>query len=72
MRPPVRAARKSENDLQSHPPRTNQTYRRPVRQVYINHFAILIDCPPEVMLFAVDLNGPAHRARGNGEDPVDV
>jgi len=36
-------------------------------QVHVNHFAVLIHCSPKVMLFTIDLNGPARRARGNGE-----
>jgi hypothetical protein len=37
-----------------------------------HHFPILINSTPEVVLPTIDLNGPAHRARGNGEDFVDV
>ncbi|MEH6570166.1 MAG: hypothetical protein V7709_13890 [Halioglobus sp.] len=30
-------------------------------KININHLTVLIDSQPEIMLFAVDLNGPAHR-----------
>jgi hypothetical protein len=40
-------------------------------QENINHLTILVYSQPELMLLAVDLNGPAHRARGNGEDFID-
>ena len=32
-------------------------------EIHINHFAILIDGPPQLVLLAIDLNGPAHRRR---------
>jgi hypothetical protein len=41
-------------------------------EIDINYITILIHSPPKVVLLAVDLNGPAHRARGNGEDFIDV
>ena len=41
-------------------------------KIYINHFAILVDRSPQIVLLSVDLNGAARRARGNGEDFIDV
>jgi hypothetical protein len=35
----------------------------PCLQIYINDLTILINCPPKIMLFAIDLNGPARRRR---------
>jgi hypothetical protein len=37
-------------------------------KIYINHFTVLVDGSPQVMLFAIDLNGPARRARGIGKE----
>jgi len=37
-------------------------------KIHINHLASLVDGTPQIVLLATDLHGPAHRARGNGED----
>ena len=41
-------------------------------KLHVHYLSVLIHGSPQVMMLAADLNDPAHRARGNGENFIDV